>query len=329
MNVQTPYEQLFFTTAFIKAKYADNKVGSGTGFFYGVNVGPDHMMMFLVTNKHVIEDATNIAVTLIAGTDPDMRRPLLGEARTIEIPAEIFVGHPDQNTDVAVAAIGTWMNSLHSEENWVFLRAISPAMALTDVMADELDALEEVTFIGYPNGLYDKCNFMPMARRGITATPVMVDYEGEPVFLVDASVFPGSSGSPVFIAQNGGYATRGGGFTLGSRLILLGVLAAVFQRKVSILQDAQDAQDTADNPAAVMDPLNIGIVYKARTIEETVNRVLAEYEMERYEAQPAHAVVTPDISEDAAIDEDGAECQDAADGETGPGGEQSGREPGE
>jgi trypsin-like peptidase len=298
MNVQTPYEQLFFTTAFIRAQMPGKKSGSGTGFFYAVNVAADQLMMFLVTNKHVIEGATKVIVTLIAGIDPGMQKPLLGSARTIEIEPDEFLGHPQEDIDVTVAAIGSSMNELHAEGNWVFLRSLSPAMALTDTIAAELDALEEVTFIGYPNGLYDKLNYLPMARRGITATPVTIDYEGEPVFLVDASVFPGSSGSPVFIAQTGGYPLRGGGFTVDNRLILLGVLSAVYQRKVPILQN------TPDSDSAVMDPLNIGIVYKARAIEETVDFALTRFNLERYEDQPDSALIRPAISKDAAVAEE-------------------------
>jgi Trypsin-like peptidase domain len=296
MNIETPYEQLFFTTALMKTEHADKpRTGSGTGFFYGVNVGPDQAMLFLVTNKHVIEGATKVYVTLVAGSGPEMKSPLLGQSHTLELPSEIFFGHPDPDIDVAAAPISPWMNSLQKQGKWACLRALAPAIALTDSTVSTLDALEEVTFIGYPNGIYDRLNFLPIARRGVTATPVGVDYEGKPVFLVDASVFPGSSGSPVFIAQTGGYAGRGGGFILGGRVILLGIIAAVYQRSVPILQLPTDGM------SVVMDPINIGIVYKAKTIEEVVDSVLARFKLSRYVAQPESALVTPAVSKDAAI----------------------------
>jgi hypothetical protein len=62
----------------------------------------------------------------------------------------------------------------------------------------------------------------------------MVDYNGLPAFLVDASVFPGSSGSPVFLLDRGISMRRTGEVQLGtSRLALLGILAAVHVRQVS------------------------------------------------------------------------------------------------
>src|SRR5437763_136516 len=50
---------------------------------------------------------------------------------------------------------------------------------------------------------------------GVTANPLQADYDGRPVFLIDASVFPGSSGSPVVICNQGGFATRQG-FAVGN-----------------------------------------------------------------------------------------------------------------
>src|ERR1700691_5319825 len=167
MNVETPYEQLFFTTAFIQADYPDGSAASGTGFFYGVNVDADQLAMFLVTNKHVVDGAVNVRVTLIAGAHSEMKQPILGKAETITIPAIIFSGHPDPDIDVTVAPISPWMNALQSQGKQVFLRSLAPAIALTDSVAATLDALEDVTFIGYPSGLYDKLNHLPIARRGI------------------------------------------------------------------------------------------------------------------------------------------------------------------
>ena len=40
---------------------------------------------------------------------------------------------------------------------------------------------------------------MPILRRGTTATPIALNFEGRPEFLIDAAVYPGSSGSPVFV----------------------------------------------------------------------------------------------------------------------------------
>jgi hypothetical protein len=93
-----------------------------------------------------------------------------------------------------------------------------------------LDAVEEVLFIGYPCGIWDARNLLPIVRRGITATPIYIDFSGRKQFLIDASVFPGSSGSPVFIYNAGIYWDKKSGSTVvGHRLFFLGILSEVFQ----------------------------------------------------------------------------------------------------
>jgi len=56
--------------------------------------------------------------------------------------------------------------------------------------------------IGYPNGLWDHVNNLPLIRRGITASHPGVDYQiegqnGPGVTVIDMACFPDSSGSPV------------------------------------------------------------------------------------------------------------------------------------
>src|ERR1039457_2341925 len=71
---------------------------------------------------------------------------------------------------------------------------------------------DEIYMIGYPAGLYDERNASPIWRIGIIATSPLVGYAFTPLyqkayklpsfidgFLVDAPVYPGSSGSAVVI----------------------------------------------------------------------------------------------------------------------------------
>ena len=48
--------------------------------------------------------------------------------------------------------------------------------------------------------------------------------------MIDAGVFPGSSGSPVFIYNQGSYPTKDG-IAIGSRVLFVGVLTKTLQRK--------------------------------------------------------------------------------------------------
>ena len=122
---------------------------------------------------------------------------------------------------------------------------------------DKFSAIENITFIGYPSGLYDEKNKMSIIRQGITATPIWNNFKGEDVFLIDAGVFPGSSGSPVFIFNQGTYPTKDG-IALGNRLLFVGVISQTMLR---------------DN-ATGRDYLNLGKVINSRAMYRELNRFI-------------------------------------------------------
>src|SRR5205823_2852577 len=53
--------------------------------------------------------------------------------------------------------------------------------------------------VGYPLGLADTQNNLPLLRRGFTASHLGIDFDGTPDVAVDVACFPGSSSSPVVI----------------------------------------------------------------------------------------------------------------------------------
>jgi hypothetical protein len=127
--------------------------------------------------------------------------------------------------------------------------------------------MEDITMVGYPNGIWDQVNNMPVIRRGISATHPNVDWNGKPEFLIDAACFPGSSGSPVFLFNHGSYPERGGATVMGHRLKLLGILYAGPQQTVTGEIKIINVP-TQNVPLAVSAiPMNLGMVIKATKLE--------------------------------------------------------------
>lgn len=268
MKPETLSEQLFFVTVHITAKNASGS-WTGTGFLYRVHLveGP---AIVLVTNKHVLQDADSITVRMVCADQDGGAN--LGTGTQVEVNGfsdDTWVGHPDPKVDVGVFPMGQVFDQMANQGDPPFFRALDPQDAYS-LARHDLDAVEDVAFIGYPRGLYDTRNLTPIMRRGTTATHPAIDYRGEPSFLIDASVFPGSSGSPVVISDSGSYRTKQG-IVIGSRLIFLGVLAAVHVRQVQGTVTQLPAKLVATFP----EPIDLGIVYRAETIETCIEELLA------------------------------------------------------
>ncbi|MFD6163724.1 serine protease [Oerskovia sp. NPDC060287] len=273
MLAETIAERLFFNPVHLDAR-SKSRTWTGTGFVYAVDTDKG-LASFVVTNKHVLAGAERLTLRFVRanGDEPALG---LGSTPTLEdFDADWWTGHPEADIDVAVMPLGRIVDLMAEKQVPIFYKSITPALTLSD--DDDIDAMEAVTFIGYPNGLYDRVNLLPIARRGSTATPIRVDYGGRPTFLIDASVFPGSSGSPVFILDRGTFTGRSGDVTVGTRVIFLGVLAAVHTR----IAEGTIEVLTSTPVARFAEPIDLGIVYKASCVLETVDLVLERSGLKR------------------------------------------------
>lgn len=263
-------DRLFFTTAWIRAS-TESGSWTGTAFVYSVDT-TSGVFRLLVTNRHVLENATAVTVRFIR-TSHDAS-PMLGQATEVTIDGfhnGSWIGHPDPRIDVAVLPLSQILLKMEEQGAPPFFTEVGPAICMGVGVDLDLDSFEGVTFVGYPNGLYDQFNFLPIMRRGVTATPIYVDYGGLPAFLIDASVFPGSSGSPVFLFDKGMFSDRSGRHvTVGSRVALLGVLAAVHTRTLSGDVRTLSSRLVAD----LEEPIDLGVVYKAKCIDECADIAL-------------------------------------------------------
>ena len=126
----------------------------------------------------------------------------------------------------------------------------------------------DVYLLGYPNGFSDPRNVSPILRVGIISTEPDKDYSfGQafsdtanlpvpiPGFLIDANVYPGSSGSMVVRKP-----TRVTGFHSGSVMDVQYVLG--------IVADSIPMHDSGLN---IDERMGLGVVFNSDTIFETIN----------------------------------------------------------
>ncbi len=293
MQVKTIAEQLFFTTVRIDTVTVSGASGSGTGFFFSHKFGEDKQALFVVTNKHVVMGMHEGCFSFLKQKDG---LPTLGDGFKLSMKQQdwpnMWFGHPDPTIDIAICPLIPLLEFVKQQHGTdLFFRAVETSMIPTTQQLAELDAVEPVTFVGYPNGIWDSKNLLPVVRRGTTASPIEVDFEGTPRFLIDASVFGGSSGSPVFILNQGSFAAKDGGLVVGSRFHFVGVIAAVFFR-TQLNQIISVPIPTQVQPMAQQqEMIDLGIVFKAGTVVETIEAFLK-----------AHKVDTSALAPQAAVD---------------------------
>ncbi|WP_435272817.1 trypsin-like serine peptidase [Streptomyces parvulus] len=282
-EINTFSKNILFTTVRIHCEGPQGG-SDGTAFIYAIDDDMKRMTPVLVTNKHVIAGAKECTIHFVQG---QKNMPALSEDaiayRFPSRPEGPWVGHPSTDVDVAVMPLGPCLNEMEKVGVSPFVRVIPPNAAPRPDDLDAIDASANVIFVGYPNGLYDAVNKTPILRRGITASPIHLDWQGQPQFLIDASVFPGSSGSPVFLEPN---PFANGGISVGgpeSAPQFVGVVAAVYQRKVN-----GEIVFTGKAPRVeVFDPINLGIVYKWTAIEQTIDAMCAKLGIERKQLNSA------------------------------------------
>jgi hypothetical protein len=98
------------------------------------------------------------------------------------------------------------------------------AVEISDFANPQNDVFEgaNVIVLGYPQIAEEKYLSSPISRGGIVAWADPNDPSGTP-FLVDANLYNGNSGGPVFLVRNG--TDRYGNFSLGGGLAFLGIVS--------------------------------------------------------------------------------------------------------
>ncbi|RSP91914.1 serine protease [Acinetobacter baumannii] len=220
-------ESLLYSTVKITSTLRGQTIGAGTGFYTSFRKTSEYIAPMLITNKHVIENADSIFIQCHI-KHPNHNRPSGKLIRvSLSLNDKVF-NHPDSNVDLCAIPLIDLINQTNNDGNIIFVSPIHMSWIPDESDWEYFDAIEEVTMIGCPNGLFDSVNNLPLIRQGVTATSPNKPYNGKQEFMVDMACFPGSSGSPILLYNPSGYFDkRTGSYFFGkTRLKLIGVLYA-------------------------------------------------------------------------------------------------------
>lgn len=245
-----------------------NWTGSGTGFLYGFAKDGKNAPL-LVTNKHVVDGAVTIGLTFHETTDNN-ETPIPGSGRIISFPSQQIqiIRHPDPDVDLAGIMIFPIIHFAINNEGWQpFVKCLGKSNLPSAQMIDDFSALEDIVMVGYPTGLVDTVNNFPIIRRGITSTPYTANYQGKQEFLADIAVYGGSSGSPIFVMNEGSWSTQDG-IVMGTRFALIGILYAGHTETINGQITAEPVPTKLTPIAKVKHMINLGLCIKSALIED-------------------------------------------------------------
>ncbi|RUO31620.1 serine protease [Aliidiomarina sedimenti] len=275
-----PIDQLIHSTVRIICEDGQGKSSSGTGYIF-LFCQKDDGMAFpcVVTNRHVVNLARRGLFHLTLKNKDG--GPSLGdhEQVVLEDIQHFCIGHPDAAIDLVAIPIGAILNSAAKNGKDYYFVPLGKEAIATEEFLESLSPMEEIVMIGYPNGIWDEKHNLPVIRRGITATHSKLSLNGKPEFLIDAACFPGSSGSPVFLANLGSFLDSKGALCAGTRIALLGTLYAGPQHtttgNIVVVEVPTDTKPVAVGQI----PNNLGLVIQAAELaklEEAVAQALED-----------------------------------------------------
>ena len=189
----------------------------GSGFFYSVSDRPDpdgpeyqwvRTDIWLITNRHVVMPKVSAVETHPTAIKVHLRRwdesgrpewiPVVLSGDGIKEQVRL---HPNEGVDVAAINVSELFRQ-EVESNKDRFTYASPFCLSRSLLARHnktirIEASTDVLVVGYPRGYYDDVNLFPIVKSGIVASKWGARFGGDPCFLIDARLFPGSSGSVV------------------------------------------------------------------------------------------------------------------------------------
>lgn len=272
MDINSSTKKLLFNTVRVDTVLNDGSEGSGTAFVVShAHARGSHT--FIVTNRHLVDGVRRGGLVF---TQKRHGQPLLGQRFQLNIDdfPQAWFAHPDPAVDLAIVPMRPLEQAANAQGVELYYQPIDTRLVPDEAAIRALDALEEVLFVGYPSGVWDQVNLMPIMRRGTTATPMALNFEGRAEFLIDAAVYPGSSGSPVFVYLPD---TLRPAQSVGKKFLFAGVVAAVFFREEA--HQLVAAPVPPNNQGMVMgsEMIDLGLVIKSQAVVEVINAYLGKW----------------------------------------------------
>lgn len=179
-------------TSYLYIEKNSGDCSTASGFFFSFSNSHD---LFLVTNKHVLENAGSLTVSLTSSIE-DSTHAFISPV------IDKVVFHPNADIDLCVVNL-SYMKIVPSNIgiDKIQIKYIHESMLISQDEINNLSYCEDVIMFGAPHSIYDAKKALSIAFKGVTATPIEFQFANEAQFLVDIPSYPGSSGSAIYLCS--------------------------------------------------------------------------------------------------------------------------------
>ena len=253
----------------------------GTAFFYQhlgpkTKEGPQWRNItntWLVTNRHVIYPKIKNKEIFPLIFTYHMRKivkdkliwvPFVLSANELKDRVKV---HVDDKVDIAIIDIHDKRLELAKDKSSKYAQtyAVNPEMFAGE---DNIivEASDDILVVGYPRGFYDDVNLYPIIKSGIIASRWGAQFGGNPYFLIDAKLFPGSSGSIVVSKPTNTMVKEGKMlFSKEKQFAFLGIYSGEPFKQ-------ENPVDLEDMVIIQKSRFDVGIVWYANLIDEIIDK---------------------------------------------------------
>ena len=159
--------------------------------------------------------------------------------------------HPNGIVDVAAIDITKNIQQIIKDigqkkiDNNIGIPAVLSNIDLPGEKPIPIEVTSDIVVASYPKGFYDVKNKFPIVKSGIIASAWGADFNGAPMFQIDAQLFPGSSGGlviskpSIFGMNDEGQILRN---TSGKDFILLGIYSGEFMFEDKLIVDGKSIE---------------------------------------------------------------------------------------
>jgi hypothetical protein len=255
-------EKMMYATVRLEGRVKEG-TKSGTAFFFSLLKSANQWIPALVTNRHVV-DGLDECTFLMHSANVDGTPNLHNHIPiTLEGLKDRYIAHSETDVDLVIIPMGDVIEDLNEKGRRLFFNSLDSSIVPSQAQLEQLKPLEEVVTIGYPGQVWDSTNDLPVFHHAFTASPPYLDFQGEKKFLIDTTTWPGASGSPVLLFNEGSWVDRRGNTNLGgTRVLLLGIVSSVVVQNVNGIVAFQ-AAPTLQGQLTEQIPANLGVCIKS------------------------------------------------------------------